>query len=337
MGTHPPLLAELPAPPPGKTGWPWTTQGPLAAADESWPRISIVTPSYNQGRFIEETIRSVLLQGYPNLEYIVMDGGSTDESPAVIQKYAAWIDYWVSQPDKGQSDAISQGFARATGDVIAWLNSDDLYLPGALAAVGTAYRANPGTIVAGDVLNFHQDTGHRRLVTHQDITLSQVVRFWKGRVWHQPGLLFPRVHYVKTQGLDESLRYAMDYDLLCQLLAIASVSYCGFLVVQFRIHSVSKTTLQAGVGFLLENSRVSQRYWHHLPAGERGGCERELTRRLVRRAGRQLLNGRLGRAHALLEEAWRTSWRETVFNALVETIRLGRTRESVEEKSDHQS
>src|SRR5205823_3046168 len=120
---------------PGRVGWPWTFQGlPSAArnAERPWPRISVVTPSFNQGRFIEETIRSVLLQAYPNLEYIIIDGGSTDNTVEIIKKYEPGITYWVSEKDRGQSHAINKGFARATGDIFAWLCSDDVYAPGAL-------------------------------------------------------------------------------------------------------------------------------------------------------------------------------------------------------------
>ena len=105
---------------------------------KTWPKISIVTPSYNQGEFIERTIRSVLLQGYPNLEYIIIDGGSTDRSVELIGKYEPFIRYWVSEPDKGQSNAINKGFQHASGGIFAWLNSDDIYLPGALVAVAKA-------------------------------------------------------------------------------------------------------------------------------------------------------------------------------------------------------
>jgi len=126
-----PTLSELPPPPEGKTGWPWTVESrqlPDTMPDGSpWPRISIVTPSYNQGQFIEETIRSVLLQGYPDLEYIIIDGGSTDESVEIIKKYSPWLKYWVSEPDKGQAHAINKGFECATGSVGAYLNSDDYY------------------------------------------------------------------------------------------------------------------------------------------------------------------------------------------------------------------
>src|SRR5438067_1469746 len=137
-----PTLVELPPPPAGKTGWPWTDETPALQSTRpdgsAWPRISIVTPSYNQGQFIEETIRSVLLQGYPDLEYIIIDGGSQDESVEIIKKYEPWLTYWVSEQDRGQSHAINKGFDRSTGLILGWLNSDDVLLPNALATVASA-------------------------------------------------------------------------------------------------------------------------------------------------------------------------------------------------------
>src|SRR5436309_5877981 len=128
-------LDELPEPPRGKTGWPWTeessrlpSRGPEGG---SWPRLSVITPSFNQGQFIEETIRSILLQGYPNLEYIVMDGGSTDNTPAILRRYERWLGRSISEPDNGQADAINKGFRLTSGSIMAWLNSDDCYTKGA--------------------------------------------------------------------------------------------------------------------------------------------------------------------------------------------------------------
>src|SRR5215212_7304742 len=125
---HCPTLADLPAPPAGRAGWPWTEESPrlpdLRPDGEAWPSISIVTPSYNQGGFIEETIRSILLQGYPNLEYFIIDGGSTDASVDIIRKYEPWLSGWISEKDEGQTDAITKGLQRCTGQVFQWINSD---------------------------------------------------------------------------------------------------------------------------------------------------------------------------------------------------------------------
>src|SRR5262245_35194565 len=142
-------LNELPPPPPGKTGWPWTeeSQPPPAAQvpyDRPWPLRSGVTPSLNQGNFIEETILSVLLQGYPKLEYFIIDGGSTDGSLEVIKKYEPWLTYWVSEPDRGQSHAINKGWQRACGVILAWLNSDDTYNPDAIRCAVETLEAKPG-------------------------------------------------------------------------------------------------------------------------------------------------------------------------------------------------
>ena len=112
-----------------------------------WPRISVVTPSYNQGPFLEETIRSILLQGYPDLEYLIIDGGSTDNSVSIIQKYQQWIQYWVSEPDGGQSNAIQKGLGRVTGTISAYLNSDDIYMPEALQRVAIQFGKSRSTDV----------------------------------------------------------------------------------------------------------------------------------------------------------------------------------------------
>jgi glycosyltransferase involved in cell wall biosynthesis len=161
-----PSLTELPTPPAGKNGWPWTEEAaqlPETMPDgPPWPKISIVTPSYNQGQFIEETIRSVLLQGYTNLEYIVMDGGSTDNSVDVIRKYESWITFWESTPDRGQAHAINKGLAHATGEWFNWINSDDILLPnglGTLAKVLEVGRESEPQWVVGARIELDKDGG----------------------------------------------------------------------------------------------------------------------------------------------------------------------------------
>lgn len=127
-----PTLSEFPPPPPGKAGWPWTEESPqlpdTISDSHPWPKISIVTPSYNQGQFIEETILSVKNQDYPNIEHIIVDGGSTDRTLEILKKYeGTYKIYWISEPDEGQADAVNKGFALAKGEIIGWLNSDDVY------------------------------------------------------------------------------------------------------------------------------------------------------------------------------------------------------------------
>lgn len=217
--------ASLPAPlnaSAAAAAWPWTTAVDPAVYDPAlpWPRISIVTPSYNQAEYLEETLRSVLLQHYPNLEYIVIDGGSTDGSVALLERYAPWLTYWVSEPDRGQSHAINKGLARATGEIRAYLNSDDTYTPGALLEVVSAWRRldpQRDYLLVGDCfwgLQYDPDRNYRDrpqppadyLAAVQQIVLcSQAATFWTVR--HQP-----------PQPFNEQLDFVMDYDYWCRLL-----------------------------------------------------------------------------------------------------------------------
>jgi glycosyltransferase involved in cell wall biosynthesis len=231
-----PTLAELPPPPEGKTGWPWTRETPplpdVRADGSPWPRISIVTPSYNQAQFIEETIRSVLLQGYPDLEYIIIDGSSSDQSVKIIKRYETWLAYWVSERDEGQSHAINKGLERCKGQIFNWINSDDILAPNALVTIAPLFEDHDA--VAGAVVNF-DDAGHRE-------TIRNLIRGSSGKSFHQPGFWLKRQNIEFCGGLDESFHFAFDWDLAMRYLAcFPSVCHTDHVLAFFRLHGCSKT------------------------------------------------------------------------------------------------
>jgi len=245
--------------------WPWSVipspLSPLMSDGRRWPRISIVTPSYNQGQYIEETIRSVLLQGYPNLQYIVMDGGSSDQTVDVIRKYEEWIDHWVSEKDRGQTHAINKGFAMADGDIVAWINSDDYYFPDTLYQMAIAHAKSPGAILLGDVEEFSDENelGVQRM-HHVDI--EHMLRPMDGSwMWHQPGTFVPRTVLESCGPLDETLHYAFDKDWMFRLLQDAPVHYMDSPLARFRIHAEAKTTADLD-RTIWEVFRVNRRYLH---------------------------------------------------------------------------
>ncbi|CAM2830016.1 glycosyltransferase family 2 protein [Rariglobus hedericola] len=242
MPDHP---QPLPAPPPGKSGWPWIGfEVSGGNRDASWPRISIVTPSYNQAAFIEETIRSVLLQGYPNLQYIVIDGGSTDGSVDIIQKYTPWIDYWESTPDRGQSHAINKGLSRCNGEWFNWLNSDDYLFPGALQFLASSIRDQPQVMITA---------GRTRNLRQGELRESYGCRLSQGRPeglfslgLNQPGSLL-RLAPVRECGLTEELHYTMDLALWIRLLLQGELKLIDHEIAAYRYHENSKTCSAADV------------------------------------------------------------------------------------------
>jgi hypothetical protein len=229
------LLARLPAPPPGRHGWPWDVQtGPFALSTEGWPKITIVTPSFQQGDFLEETIRSVLLQNYPRLEFIVMDGGSRDASPAIIERYRPWLSYARCATDRGQAHAINLGFSLAGGDVRGWLNSDDFFLPGALRRVARI-RAQGAEFIYGDGIELDQATGCHRYAT---------VNLASKRYRKFPGLVLqPSSFWAATcdQPLWEAQQCAVDYELWIRLLPGRQVHYINWPLAVARQHEAAKT------------------------------------------------------------------------------------------------
>lgn len=207
------------------------------------PRITIVTPSYNQGEFLEETIKSVINQNYPNLEYFVIDGGSTDHSVEIIEKYQKEIDWWVSEKDEGQSDAICKGFDRATGDLLSWLNSDDVYFPGALLKIGQAYARLPGaSIYVGGIAV--GKTGNRGIKKCSIPTPPHAMFSSYGILgFGQQSSFFSSQVYRQTGGLDRNLYLRMDGDVMYRLMkchsnAVVIEDMIGF----FRWHENTKST-----------------------------------------------------------------------------------------------
>ena len=207
----------------------------------SLPRLSVVVPSYNQADFLCRTLDSIVSQNYPDLEIIVMDGGSTDGSLDVIDRYRDHIAHLSSGPDGGQSSAIATGFARATGDFISWLNSDDTYEPGALLAIGAFLRDRPDVrFVYGDANIIDADDRviahkksirfHLGVMRYAFLTVPQMSAFWSRDLYEEVG------------GIDRSLRFCMDYDLFVRLSARSAPVRIGRTIGNFRVHGASKTS-----------------------------------------------------------------------------------------------
>ena len=203
-------------------------------------RVTIVTPSFNQARYLERTIQSVLNQTYDDIEYIIIDGGSTDGSDEIIKLHQDRLAYWVSEKDKGQTDAINKGFAQATGDVMAWLNSDDTLEPQAVARAVSALQENPamGMVYGhGFFINANDDkigefpsaqTDYQRL-RRGYVHICQQAAFWRADLWRKVG------------PLDDSIYFAMDYDLWLRLARKASLLFINDHWANFRLHGEAKT------------------------------------------------------------------------------------------------
>jgi glycosyltransferase involved in cell wall biosynthesis len=207
-----------------------------------WPRISIVTPSYNQGRFIEETIRSILLQGYPDLEYIVMDGGSTDGSADIIRRYSPWLTYWTSEADGGQVAAINAGMARATGDLLNWINSDDFLLPGALEALGSimAFAHRAALISGGRHLRCARTGVETIQLPWPSVWPMYVLGFPD---FPQDATFFTRAIWQTCGPLDVRLNYMFDVAFFARAVRAAHETLLTRLPLSvMQVHPNQKTT-----------------------------------------------------------------------------------------------
>lgn len=206
----------------------------------NFPKISIVTPSYNQGQFLEETICSILNQGYPNLEYIIIDGGSTDESVEIIRKYEKHLKYWVSEKDAGQTDAILKGLSHCTGEIFNWINSDDLLYEDSLFTIADKFRADNVDIVSGTEIHFDGNAEWNRKGTL--IYPCYEENLFHG-VIYQPST-FWRMEVFKRFNLNRDLHYMMDSDIWLHYLAATGTNRVVKInkpLAKFRLHEDSKT------------------------------------------------------------------------------------------------
>ncbi len=217
------------------------------------PRISIITPSYNQAAFLERTIQSVLSQGISDLEYIIVDGGSTDGSIEIIQKYSEKLAWWVAESDAGQADAINKGFRRAAGEYVAWLNSDDLYAPGAIAQAVAILEKNPDLgMVYGNAVTFDQDGFPLNDLIFADRGLDGLLAF---NVICQPAVFMRRAVLEKAGFLDTSYHLLLDHELWLRMARIASIRHVPELWAFARHHAEAKNVSQAA-GFGHETYRI---------------------------------------------------------------------------------
>lgn len=257
-----PARSDLPPPSPERTGWPWTKESPSLPdrmpSGSAWPRVSIVTPSYNQGQFLEETIRSVLLQGYPNLEYLIIDGGSTDGSVEIIRRHEPWLAYWVSEADNGQSEAINKGFAASTGTILAWLNSDDRYRPGAIETAVQALAANlDAGVIYGDCIEIDETGRDLRTYEARDFDLRrQVVK----QTIPQPAAFFRRAVWEEIGPLRTDLHYTMDRDFWNRAALHFSFAHVSAVMADMRMHASSKSVSQT-VHFTHETEKLYDEFF----------------------------------------------------------------------------
>ena len=241
----------------------------------SLPKISIVTPSYNQAQYLEQTILSVLEQNYHPIELIVIDGGSTDGSVAIIQKYEQQLAYWVSEKDRGQAHALNKGLRQASGDIVAYLNSDDLYLPGAFASVIKYFQEHPSCDwLCGDTLLFGEQQTETLVETKVPKSAAHALS-WAYKA-PQPGMFWKRE--LLSGGFDEQWRYCFDHELYVRLLLAGhKCEHLPVAIAAYRLHATSKTVAEGNL-FDAEFDQIAEIYEPRLQQGQRWCAATRLMR-----------------------------------------------------------
>ncbi len=242
--------------------WPWSVAGqPVLEPDRQWPRITVITPSFNQADFLEMTIRSVIGQGYPNLEYLVVDGGSQDESAGIIEHYAPWLSWWESRPDRGQCHAINKGLARATGEIVCWLNSDDFHLPGTLELAGRLLSGEQRVgAIAGHVLKVYTDGRDPVRLEGRYEGRRHLLEIWRPYQMHQAAIFWRRELTERIGLLNEDLDLVMDFDYWVRMSRETSFLNVDQVLAGCHYHAAAKTGDDYAEYHAARRRRV-WRYW----------------------------------------------------------------------------
>jgi len=269
----------------------------------TWPRITVVTPSYNQGRFLRATLESIHRQAYPNLEHIVLDAASTDGSVDIIREFESRLSYWHSRPDRGQSHAINDGFRRSTGDILTWINSDDQLAPNALFTMAAALPDPDAPAWAiGGCLCVDEHGRETRRWSPAHVTLERTLN-WGVHYFFQPAVFWTRAMWARCGPLDEHLHYAMDFDLWLAFFSVAAPLIIRDDIGVHRSHGASKTSTGTTATLREFATAIDKRLAH----GPRRRGRRHLARQIVRHANAEYYAGAYDASRASLRAAIRTS------------------------------
>lgn len=298
------------------------------------PLVSIVTPSFNQARYLETTIQSVLSQEHPRIEYMVIDGASTDGSVEIIKRYENRLAYWASEKDKGQADAINKGLSHAKGDILAWLNSDDYYLPNAISKAVKVFEENPDVVIVyGNMLAIDERGRTINVLKYNQLSLEDLLCF---QIIGQPAVFFRREAYEKTRGLDTTFHFLLDHHLWIRIAQQGKILHIPQIWAAARYHAEAKNRAKAAEfgreAFLILDWAKSQPELENAISGvdkrARASAHRVDARYLL--DGGQPWSALKAWAHALFIHPPTALARLNIFiSALLDLSGLGKLRESI--------